>query len=47
MARTKEFDPDSALLSFLQATYRAAADLANWDRGLECAIGVPRRPRPV
>src|SRR5437867_3708764 len=40
-------DPDSALLSFLQATYRAAADLANWDRGLECAIGVPRRPRPV
>lgn len=25
-------DPDSVLLSFLQATYEAAADLAHWDR---------------
>jgi uncharacterized protein DUF5996 len=40
-------DPDSALLSFLQTTYRAAADLAGWDRALECHIGAPRRPRPV
>ena len=40
-------DPESALLSFLQTTYRAAADLAGWDRALECNIGAPRRPRPV
>ena len=25
-------DPDDVLLSFLQATYEAAADLAAWDR---------------
>ena len=25
-------DPDALLLSFLQATYAAAADLAVWDR---------------
>jgi hypothetical protein len=29
--RTAE-DPDGLLLSFLQATYEAAADLARWDR---------------
>lgn len=40
-------DPDAALLSFLNTTYRAAADLAQWDRGLECGIGVPGRPRVV
>jgi hypothetical protein len=41
-------DPDEALLAFLQSTYAAAADLAGWDRGsLECAEGVPRRPRFV
>jgi hypothetical protein len=40
-------DPESALLSFLETTYRAAADLATWDRALECAIGAPSRPRPV
>jgi hypothetical protein len=40
-------DPEGALLRFLQTTYRAAADLGDWDRALECAIGVPRRPRPV
>jgi hypothetical protein len=39
--------PESALLSFLQTTYRAAADLANWDRALECDIGAPGKPRPV
>lgn len=26
-------DPDAALLAFLQSTYEAAADLADWDRG--------------
>jgi hypothetical protein len=40
-------DPDAALLRFLETTYRAAADLAGWDRKLECAVGVARRPRPV
>ncbi|MFP5286333.1 MAG: DUF5996 family protein, partial [Thermoanaerobaculia bacterium] len=25
--------PESTLLDFLQSTYEAAADLANWDRG--------------
>jgi hypothetical protein len=41
-------DPDAALLSFLQSTYEAAADLAGWDRAaLECEEGKPRRPRQV
>jgi hypothetical protein len=40
-------DPEAALLRFLQTTYRAAADLAGWDRSLECGIGVPGRPRSV
>jgi len=41
-------DPDSALLAFLDSTYRAAADLGNWDRAaLECARGVPGLPRQV
>lgn len=40
-------DPDAALLRFLQTTYRAAADLARWDPALECALGVPRRPRAL
>jgi len=40
-------DPDALLLRFLQSNYRAAADIAGWDPGLECAPGVPRRPRPV
>jgi Family of unknown function (DUF5996) len=40
-------DPDAALLQFLQTTYRAAADLAHWDPALECALGVPGRPRPL
>ncbi|MGH6981708.1 MAG: DUF5996 family protein [Stellaceae bacterium] len=41
-------DPDATLLAFLQSTYDAAADLGKWDRAaLECAIGAPRRPRPV
>ena len=40
-------DPDAVLLRFLETTYRAAAELAQWDRSLECDLGVPRRPRPV
>jgi hypothetical protein len=40
-------DPDAALLDFLESTYSAAADLAQWDRSaLECEegrIGQPRR----
>jgi hypothetical protein len=41
-------DPQSALLTFLESTYRAAADLGGWDREhLECSRGEPRRPRPL
>jgi len=39
-------DPDAALLGFLGATYDAVADLARWDRSLDCGLGVPGRPRP-
>jgi hypothetical protein len=38
--------PDQALMSFLQSTYDAAADLGHWERAaLECATGVPGVPR--
>ncbi len=41
-------DPDAKLMAFLESTYRAAADLGGWDRGvLECATGIPCRPRPL
>jgi hypothetical protein len=41
-------DPEKTLMAFLESTYRAAADLGGWDRsGLECASGIPRRPRPM
>jgi hypothetical protein len=41
-------DPDAVLLSFLQSTYEAAADLAGWDRAaLECKEGLRGRPRRV
>jgi hypothetical protein len=40
-------DPESALMRFLQTTYRAAAGLAGWDRSLDCDTGAPCRPRPV
>ena len=43
----KSADPDSKLLAFLSTTYRAAADLAGWDRGLECGIGVAGTPRTL
>lgn len=32
-------DPDAALMAFLESTYAAAADMANWDRhALECDL---------
>jgi len=40
-------DPDGVLLRFLETTHRAAADLARWDRDLDCHPGVPGRPRAV
>jgi hypothetical protein len=40
-------DPDAALLAFLNTAYRAAADLAGWDEGLECGIGVAGTPRTL
>jgi hypothetical protein len=41
-------DPEAVLMSFLESTYRAAADLGRWDRDqLECPIGRPGRPRPL
>jgi len=41
-------EPEASLLSFLQSTYDAAADLGRWDRAaLDCDLGVPRRPRQV
>jgi hypothetical protein len=39
---------DSALVRFLESSYRAAADLGRWDRSaLECVPGRPRVPRPL
>jgi hypothetical protein len=39
-------DPDAALLAFLQSTYEAAADSAQWDRAaLECPPGASAVPR--
>ncbi|HXV24916.1 MAG TPA: DUF5996 family protein [Alphaproteobacteria bacterium] len=41
-------DPEATLMSFLETTYLAAANLGGWDRAaLECPTGVPRRPRPI
>jgi hypothetical protein len=40
-------DPERALLDFLESTYRAAADGAQWDPSLECSPGEPRVPRAV
>ena len=41
-------DPDATLLTFLDSTYAAAADLGGWDRdALECAPGRPGAPRPI
>ena len=39
---------DQALLEFLQTSYEAAANAANWDRGtLECASGQPGVVRQI
>jgi len=44
----RSIDPEATLMSFLDSTYRAAADLGGWDRAaLECPLGVPRRPRQL
>ncbi len=41
-------DPDVTLMEFLQSTYAAAADLAQWDRAaLECALGEAGKVRVV
>jgi hypothetical protein len=41
-------DPEAVLITFLETTYRAAADLGGWDRAaLECFMGEPGRPRPL
>jgi Family of unknown function (DUF5996) len=41
-------DPEATLLEFLESTYSAAATLGDWDRrALECAPGLPGRPRPI
>jgi hypothetical protein len=40
--------PDEALLEFLQSTYEAAADRAQWDRAaLECPPGRPGVVRAI
>jgi hypothetical protein len=44
----KSQDPEKLVMNFLHATYSAAADLGKWDRAsLDCAMGVPGRPRAV
>jgi len=41
-------DPGHTLMEFLQSTYEAAANLAQWDRpALECPFGAPGKPRSV
>jgi hypothetical protein len=41
-------DPESTLMSFLEGTYTAAAELGNWDQStLGCPTGKPRTPRPM
>jgi hypothetical protein len=37
--------PDEALLSFLRTTFAAAAERAQWDRALQCPIGIAGIPR--
>ncbi len=41
-------DPEATLMTFLQSTYEAAADLGKWDRpALECGFGEPQKVRVV
>ena len=45
VVRTSD-DPERTLLAFLQASYEAAANSAQWDRtSLECDQGLPGVPR--
>jgi len=42
----KATDPDTMLLQFLQSTYEAAAETAQWNRSeLECPLGEPKAVR--
>jgi hypothetical protein len=44
----KASDPEKVLLSFLESTYRAAAEKGHWESVLlECSQGVPRIPRAL
>ncbi len=41
-------NPEATLMAFFESTYLAAANLGEWDRKtLECATGIPLRPRPI
>ena len=40
-------DPEATLLGFFESTYEAAAELGKWDRGLDCAGGLLRKPPPL
>jgi hypothetical protein len=41
-------DPKAQLMAFLESTYAAAAQRANWDRtALECGLGACGKPRPM
>jgi hypothetical protein len=41
-------DPARCLMAFLESTYAAAAELAQWDRAaIECSAGLPGKPRRV
>lgn len=41
-------DPEETLMSFLESTYAAAAELGGWDRqALECPLGQPLVTRPL
>ena len=40
-------DPEKTLHDFLETTYRAAAELANWDRNLECERGLIGSPPAI
>jgi len=44
----KSAEPEATLMSFLESTYRAAADCGAWNRdALECSVGQPRRSRSL
>ena len=43
----KAADPDRLVLDFLETSYDAAAACGEWDRSLDCSLGVPGKVRPV